>query len=286
MIAILLSAYNGAKYVSEQIDSLMIQTCQNFKLYIRVDGSADGTSEIVDDYARRFPNKIFRVDRDGNNLGCGQSFMWLLEHTEADYYMYCDQDDIWLPTKIEETLHKMQELDTTGHEKTASVVFTDAIITDENMNVTADSLWKSNHRNPEDARDVYRYAVYRQAALGCTMMFNNEARRLALTGKAYPAERGLHDRLVVFVCAKYGKVGYVSKPLIKYRQHSKNVTSFQKITNEGQGTVARKVLKNPLRVFNVFEIKFGCMNNLPFHISKSRLFFMLCWKWIMPNRWN
>lgn len=286
MIAILMSAYNGAKYIREQIDSLLTQTYQSFVVYIRVDGSTDGTTEIVDEYAGKYPDKIKLVDAGGDNLGCGQSFMWLLEHTEADYYMYCDQDDIWLPTKIEETLLKMQELDTTGHAKTASVVFTDAIITDENMNVTANSLWKSNHRNPEDARDVYRYAVYRQAALGCTMMFNNEARRLALTGKNYPAEHGYHDRLVVFVCAKYGQVDYVKKPLIKYRQHSKNVTSFQKITNKGQGTVARKVLKNPFRVFKAFDLKFERMKYLPFHVSRTKLFFTLCGKWINTKSWS
>ena len=146
MIAILISAYNGAEYISEQIDSLLAQTYQDFIVNIRVDGSTDGTSEIVDDYVQRYPEKIKRVDVGGENIGCGQSFMWLLEHSQADYYMYCDQDDVWLPTKIEETLAKMKEHDDTGHGNLPCVVFTDAIIVDARMITLFDSLWESNHR--------------------------------------------------------------------------------------------------------------------------------------------
>lgn len=94
MIAILLSAYNGADYIGKQIDSLLSQTYQDFTIYIRDDGSNDGTIGIIDSFVNKFPDKVKHVDRNGDNLGVGQSFMWLLEHAMADYYMYCDQDDV------------------------------------------------------------------------------------------------------------------------------------------------------------------------------------------------
>lgn len=77
MIAILLSAYNGADYIGKQIDSLLSQTYQDFTIYIRDDGSNDGTIGIIDSFVNKFPDKVKHVDRNGDNLGVGQSFMWL-----------------------------------------------------------------------------------------------------------------------------------------------------------------------------------------------------------------
>ncbi len=286
MIAILMSAYNGADYIREQIESLLAQSCQDFVVYIRVDGSADGTSEIVDEYASKYPDKIKHVDVDGENLGCGQSFMWLLEHAEANFYMYCDQDDVWLPTKVEETLAKMKEHDVSGHQDVPCVVFTDAVIVDAQMNTLFDSLWKSNHRNPKDAQDVYRYAIYRQAALGCTMMFNNEARRLALKSKQFPdRKQGQHDRLIVLLCAKLGEVDYVNKSLIKYRQHDKNVSSYMKKTLNRK-TVIKALCTSPKKCIENFKCRFGRMKYLPFNVSYLKLFLTMCEKWINTSSWN
>lgn len=287
MIAILLSAYNGAKYIEEQIDSLLSQTFQNFVIYIRIDGSTDGTAGIVDGYSYKYPDKIQRVDIDGDNLGCGQSFMWLLEHVEADYYMYCDQDDVWLPTKVEETLAKMKIHDETGYKETPCVVFTDAIVTDANMNIIFDSLWTSNHRNPEDAKDIYRYLIYRQPALGCTMMFNNKARFLALRAKEF-ADRseGAHDRLIVCLCAECGEVDYIDKPLIKYRQHGNNVSSYLSKTIDGRISIFKHIVLSPIKVVRSFKYRFQRVKYLPFRVSYSRLFFTMCVKWLTPSRWN
>ena len=285
MIAILMSAYNGAAYIREQIESLLAQTCQDFVVYIRVDGSADGTTEIVDEYASKYPDKIKHVDAGGENLGCGQSFMWLLEYVVADYYMYCDQDDVWLPTKVEETLAKMKEHDETGHKDVPCVVFTDAIIVDGEMNLMYESLWKSNHRNPEDAKDVYRYAVYRQAALGCTMMFNNKARLLSIETKRIPDRGGQHDRMVVYLCAKLGEVDYVNKPLIRYRQHGSNVTSYLSRAKT-RGWIIKNLICSPHDRIIGMKKRYGRMKYLPFKVSYIKLFFTICKKWLFVNKWN
>lgn len=280
-----MSAYNGANYIREQIDSLLNQTYKDFEVHIRVDGSADGTTEIVDEYANRFPDIIKHVDINGDNLGCGQSFMWLLEHTEADYYMYCDQDDVWLPTKVEETLSKMKEHDATGHREVPCVVFTDAEVVDSELNTMFESLWKSNHRHPEDAKDVYRYAVYRQAALGCTMMFNNETRRQAMRVKTFPDRDGQHDRLLIYLCAKLGEVDYLSKPLIKYRQHGANVTSYLGKV-QTRKTIVIRTLLTPRERIKVQKIKFARLKLLPFPVSYFKIFITQCGKWLRPKKWN
>ena len=173
MIAVLLSTYNGENYIAEQIDSLLSQTFKDTRIFIRDDNSTDRTGLIIDEYVSKYPNKIKRVDKDGNNLGCGQSFMRLLENTQADYYMYCDQDDYWLPEKVEISYNKIKQIESENNaDDKPVVVFSDAIIVDENLSVLYDSLWESNNRNPEYAKSFYKCAVYRQAALGCTMIFN------------------------------------------------------------------------------------------------------------------
>ena len=111
MIAILLSTYNGEKYIKEQIESLLDQTIKNWFLVIRDDGSHDKTVEILKEYSTSYPNKIFIDGSVRENLGAGKSFMHLLKITHADYYMFCDQDDVWMPDKIERTLAKVKAME-------------------------------------------------------------------------------------------------------------------------------------------------------------------------------
>ena len=108
-IAILLAVYNGEKYLSEQIDSILDQTNTSWTLYIRNDGSSDGTQRIIDSYLRRFPDRIVQIDRGGANLGCRGNFFRLMETVEADYYMFSDADDVWLPEKIQRSFSLLKQ---------------------------------------------------------------------------------------------------------------------------------------------------------------------------------
>lgn len=276
-----MSAYNGSKYIREQIDSILSQTYQDFKLYIRIDGSNDGTDQIINEYIKKYPEVIEIIDKDGPNLGCGQSFMTLLKNVEADYYMYSDQDDVWLPRKIEQSLLKIREIDETGYDSYPCVAFTDAIVVDSQLNTIYDSLWKSNNRNPEFTKNIYYYEVYRQAALGCTMIFNNAARNISLKANSYPDREGHHDRLVIFICSKYGKITYLNEALIKYRQHSANVTSFT-----GKIYSKNKVLRSfthPLKLFRILNIRFRKLKKLPFRVSLARLYLTMLKKWMFQG---
>ena len=107
-IIILLSTYNGVKYLKNQIDSLMSQSYDDFRIIARDDGSSDESSQILKSY-----DMIEIVDSQ-QNLGAKGSFAELLEyavkHTEGEFFMFCDQDDVWKNDKIEKTLAKMQEM--------------------------------------------------------------------------------------------------------------------------------------------------------------------------------
>ena len=110
MIYILLATYNGEKYFSEQIESLLSQTYQDWKLWIHDDGSKDNTVKIIKDYANKYPEKIVFLDDDISCGGAKENFTYVLNNIDKnfDYIMFCDQDDLWLPNRIELFLNEVK----------------------------------------------------------------------------------------------------------------------------------------------------------------------------------
>ena len=101
-IAILMATYNGEKYLKEQIDSIMNQTNHDWTLYIQDDGSKDKTLDIIKSYS---DERIVWVDNGLTRQGCCMNFMSLLNKVESSYYMFCDQDDVWLPEKVQISIY-------------------------------------------------------------------------------------------------------------------------------------------------------------------------------------
>ena len=99
-VDILMGTFNGEKHVEEQIHSLLNQTYQNFQLIIGDDASTDRTREIVSKIQKEHPNKIMFLPFS-DNVGALNNFTRLAEFAESNYIMFCDQDDIWFPEKIE-----------------------------------------------------------------------------------------------------------------------------------------------------------------------------------------
>ena len=217
-IAILLSTYNGALFLKDQIGSILTQTNRDWSLYIRDDGSIDDTINIIEDYVRRYPGKIVEIKDNTGNLKSAGSFMNLLNRVSADYYMFCDQDDIWLPFKIETTLKKITELEVLYPGKGA-MVFTDLMVVDADLKIINESMWSFNRIDPENAKDFYKTTCL-SSVTGCTVMFNNAIKEHVLP---YPKVALMHDWWISLNAAHYGVVDYIVKPTILYRQHNNNV---------------------------------------------------------------
>ena len=100
-VAILLATYNGEKYLRAQLDSLYAQSYRDWKLYVNDDGSTDGTLTILQEYAQRYGNIDLQVNE--HSLRSLRNFMDLLRRAEADYYIFSDQDDVWMPEKVEKS---------------------------------------------------------------------------------------------------------------------------------------------------------------------------------------
>ena len=227
-VAILMSTYNGERFLAEQIESLLAQTHSRWRLYIRDDGSTDGTLAIVRRYADR-EQRILLCNAPKPHRGVRDSFLWLLCHVEEDRYMFCDQDDVWLPGKIAVSLAALPD-----DEDTPALVCTDLRVADRYLNVTEESMWRANHT----ARIALRPEFLRVATMypGCTMLFNRAARDAVLENHSFPGM--IHDQAVSLSVLKAGgSIIPLPQATILYRQHGDNAIG----AGASKGYVRRKL---------------------------------------------
>jgi glycosyltransferase involved in cell wall biosynthesis len=217
-VEIVMSAYNGAPYLGGQLDSLLQQTHQDFRLVAQDDGSTDGTLAILADYAERHRTKIAifrdRVAQAGICAGFGR----LLERTRAPYVMLCDQDDIWLPRKIEITLKTFQDLERQLGGACPILVHTDLCVVDRDLRQICPSCWKYLAINVERGALLPRLLI-QNVVTGCTCMVNR-----ALLQKALPIspKAVIHDWWLGLVASAFGRIAVVPEATVLYRQHPGN----------------------------------------------------------------
>ncbi len=209
--AVLLSTYNGEKYLAEQLDSLLAQAYTNVVIHIRDDGSTDSTHLILDRYAARYENiKVVR----GENLGVAQSFFRLLQTSDcnAKYFAFCDQDDVWLPQKLARAASALSDIDV----QTPALYFSNFELVDEGL----------NHLGyPPPFRHIgFRNALVQNVATGCTVVLNRAARTLVLS--RLPEHVIMHDWWSYLVISAQGKLVYDDAITVKYRQHAANAVGY------------------------------------------------------------
>lgn len=215
MIAILLSTYNGEKYLDKLLTSLMQQTYQKFFLYIFDDGSTDNTVNIICDWIDRFPDKIKLIKAPPTH-NPKINYFNLLESVEADYYMFCDQDDIWCENKVD-VYYKTVMKESTN---TPLLIHSDLMLIDENDKTINKSYIKQQKIKPK--KECFNRMLIQNSITGCTILINKRLRNLALRSTDYE-NIIMHDWWLGLIANKYGKVVFIDKQLIKYRQHSNNV---------------------------------------------------------------
>lgn len=213
-IAILLATYNGEIYLPELLNSLLAQSFQDFCCFIHDDGSDDETIKIIKYYCERYPQKFVLVE-GGSTGGAKSNFMYLLNQVEADMYMFCDQDDIWLPNKIELTYLQMKD----QYKTMPVVVYTDLKIVDAELNIIDSSYYHYTAKNPDrnDLIDLLKSNV----TVGCTMMINRILRNKALELDEIH-NIFMHDWWISLIAAATGKLIFLNQPTILYRQHGNN----------------------------------------------------------------
>ena len=227
MIDILLATYNGERFIRKQIESILTQTYCDWKLIIQDDGSSDGTIKILQSYQDQYPDKI-KIFLNKNNSGsCISNFLSLAQRSDSEYVMFCDQDDVWIDNKIEVTLREMKRLEReTKDKKVALLVHTDLCVVDENLNLISKSLFKYQKMNRHG--DKINNLLVQNIVTGCTIMCNRSLISLLNLVDIENQYIIMYDWWIGLIAATFGKIGFVNKPLVLYRQHGLNQVGAKK----------------------------------------------------------
>ena len=215
-IEILLATFQSEAFLAEQLDSILLQTDQNWVILIHDGGSTDGTLAIVQSYVEKYPDKI-RLIGSSRASAC-RNFSQLLGAATAELIMLSDHDDFWLPDKIAETRKKFVEEMSKLPEGTPLLVFSDSEIVDQDLNTIFPSLMHYSNLNPH--RLALAQLLVQNVPHGNTMMFNS-----ALCKLAYPIPRRavMHDGWISLTAAAFGKIAYLDRITLLYRQHNCNI---------------------------------------------------------------
>lgn len=215
-IDILLSTYNGGKYLTAQLESLLAQDYPFIRIIIRDDGSTDDTLSIIKCYCQRYSERIILLE-DNQHLGAKQSFGKLMAYVSSAYVAFCDQDDVWLPQKITQLFAEMQRAETRYGQGVPILTHSDLYVVNNELVRVADSYWFYAGLDPE--RNQLAQLLVQNTVTGCAMLANR-----ALIDKARPiaSQAIMHDYWLALVASSFGVIIPVNIPLLYYRQHGKN----------------------------------------------------------------
>ena len=206
-VSILLSTYNGEKYLKAQLKSLTEQKYDNLEIIIRDDGSTDSTREILRDFSKNYINLILYFEE---NIGVKRSFFRLMELAKgrSDYYAFCDQDDVWDPDKILKAVESLESL-----ESEVSLYCSALNLVDEDLNfIKKTKNLKADKRN----------AMIQNIVTGCTSIISNKLLEISLTNLPEETKIEMHDSWLYLIGVFFGEVYFDSNSYILYRQHSNN----------------------------------------------------------------
>lgn len=210
-VVVLMSTYNGEKYLKEQIDSILNQSIKNIELIIRDDGSKDSTRKILREYSEE-SDRIKVIF--GENIGVEKSYRELLKYSvEADYFAFCDQDDIWLDNKIEKAIEEMNVI-----KNEPVLYYSEVKAVNNNMEIILTSHYTGI--------DTLGSSFNTTPVIGCTVLFNNILKRYI---EKYGIAENIimHDLYMYRLClAIGGHIIHDKNSYIMYRQHENNVVGI------------------------------------------------------------
>ena len=251
-VNVLLATYNGEKHLKKQLDSIANQTYRNIDVYIRDDGSKDGTVEFVKEYiATNISEKNFYlIDSKGINLRCPGSFYEIAKSCEpAKYYSFCDQDDEWYPEKIQWAVERLEK----ENNQELLVYFSACDYKYEDGTFIRKSPMQNENMELHEV-------LYNTPGSGFTIVFNENARKKLIEEQVLGEE--LHDRWIIRGAVCFGKVIYDKRSTAAHIRHEEAVTAGDSdnksllvhfINNELKGDSAKKDKEALVYFYNCFK---------------------------------
>ena len=223
-IDILMATYNGEKYLKEQIESILNQSYENINLIISDDCSNDNTKKILQEYEKK--DKRIKVYYQKENLGYIKNFEFLSKKIENEIYMLSDQDDVWLPQKVEKSYELLKK-------ENADLVFGDLEVVDENLNTIYPSFGDFMLLNRKIKKYIksYKLNYLYNCVTGCTVMSKKKFIKQMMPFP-FKSKYVAHDHWLAIMLSINGKVAYMQKKYIKYRQHGNNQIGTNKISHK------------------------------------------------------
>ena len=205
MVSVALAAYEGERYIEEQLRSILPQLSKGDEIIVSDDKPGGMTEKIVRRLAEEDPRVIYV---QGPGKGVAANFVNAIRHCKGDKIFLCDQDDVWLPDKVQRV--------TEAFDAGATLVLHNAYVTDENLNITEPSFFALRGSKPGLIRNLAKNSY-----MGCCMAFDR-----SLLGKIMPMPKAvpMHDQWIGLIGEIYGKPAFLDVPLLYYRRHEGNVT--------------------------------------------------------------
>ncbi len=238
-VAIVMATYNGEAFLEQQLESILSQTYQNFKLYISDDKSSDSTISLILKYHNKYPNKIFYT-LNKKNMGLVKNFEILIKNSIENYIALSDQDDIWHNNKLELQMKEMLLLEQ-SNDKKPYLVHSDLSMIDENNSLLKNSYFRYRNYTLKNSRDL-GHILGPCGVMGNTILLNKKLKDLVLP---FPNNLDVHDYWIAINCELFGERKTLKNPLVEYRIHNSNSSNSVEKLKIKKNTMINRDIKLP-----------------------------------------
>src|SRR3989339_358115 len=239
LISIVLPYYNRKEFIIDQLNSILVQTYENWELIIVDDCSTDGSEEIIQKFIGENKNRRITYKKNERNLGLMKNFEKGLNYTSGEYIAVCDSDDVWFPDKLEKELERLKK----GN---FGMVYSDLVVVDKDLKVMKQSFIKSCLSFFSNQRDdSFDELINDNHITAPTILFMAELKQKLIPFSQYV----MQDYWIAIVSSIFSSIGYLNKPTVFYRQHSENMIGASQFSASGLILGRKKIsLENHLKI--------------------------------------
>jgi len=214
-VSVVIATYNGERFLEQQINSVLAQTIKPAEIVVCDDDSTDNTIAILEKFSTNHQLKYYRNTK---RMGVVENFKKAVSlATPGNYIALCDQDDIWLPQKIEKSIEALSKID---DGISPAMIYSDLILIDSDEHLLNPSV--DNELGHDKYHHCLETLLFGNFVLGCTVMMNESMRKFF---SDIPKNKAFnHDTWITLIAFTFGKVSRLNQPYIMYRSHADNVT--------------------------------------------------------------